>query len=157
MCEIPDTGVAPLPPLVLEPHTGRRAAPLGPGSKVDLVSTPLGPTDQGCRLHLVGHDLGHPQELDRGPEEDGASDFSSRCHQVCVWGQQLGLRGSGCSMGDPGQWLHLWASVSPSPRSLGKLLVAPRALPRVTVYPCFRAEGPCLSLCWEPGGSVLWK
>lgn len=41
-----------------------------------------GLADQRCYLYLVGHDLGHPKELDRGSEEDCASHLSPRCHQV---------------------------------------------------------------------------
>lgn len=51
-----------------------------------------GLTDQRCCLYLVGHDLGHPEELDRGSEEDCASNLSPRCHQVRA-GLDRGLGG----------------------------------------------------------------
>lgn len=77
---------------------GGKGTSLGPrvgGSKeAGQVVTYLwgGLADQRRCLYLVGHDLGHPEELIEALEEDCAPHLSPRCHQVCA-GLDRGLWG----------------------------------------------------------------
>lgn len=57
----------------------------GSGGAGRVATCPWGGlADQGCCLHLVGHDLGYPAKLDRGSEEDRAANLCPGCHQVCA-------------------------------------------------------------------------